>query len=273
MKRVFLFFTLVLFTAGVVQSQGFFLRAGAGGGIGTSSDFNTLYKYKTNGTMETVEVVPLNLGSGFNGGIAFGYMFKKYLGIELMMNGFWGLNTLGDSLVNIPGAETAEIKVSGSLISMIPSIVITAGLDKVNPYARFGFLIGVWPGITADHVYNDPSYNPPQTAESMVHYFGGMSLGYAATGGVDFRLNDIICLYVELSFMHSTWSPSYSEIIKYEVGGVDQLPTLSEKEKKTEYYASIDINEQIPSTSPNKALRKTMPFSTAGAMFGIKFTF
>ena len=109
--------------------------------------------------------------------------------------------------------------------------------------------------------------------ESKVQYLGGISLGYAASGGVNININKLITLFVEVSFMHSTWSPSYSEVTEFSIDGVDKLSTLTEKQKKTEYYISLDLNEQIPTTSPNKALRQSIPFSTAGTMFGVKFTF
>ena len=273
MKKALLSIVFLIFAVCYVQSQGFYARAAMGGGISTSSNFNMLYKYDTDGGKQTVQVVPVSLGSGFTGGAAFGYMFKKYLGVELMVSGFFGLNTTGDSVVNIPGAANSEVTLGGSLVSMIPSVVITAGLDKINPYARFGLLIGAFPWLTVQHTNTNASINPPQKTETKVQYLGGVSLGYAAAGGVDININKLITIFVEVSFMHSTWSPSYSEVTEYSIDGVDKLSTLTEKQKKTEYYVSLDLNETIPTTSPNKALRKTIPFSTAGAMFGVKFKF
>lgn len=273
MKKVLLFIVFLIFVAGSVQSQGFYLRAAVGGGFGASPSLNMLYKYEADGVNQTLEVVPVDLGTGINGGIAFGYMFKKYFGAELMLSEFWGLNILGDSLVNIQGVASEKVRVAGNLLSLTPSVVISAGLEKVNPYARVGLLIGALPLISVEDSYNLTTPNQTQNIETMMRYYGGASLGYSISGGVDFNLNDLIALYVELSFMHSTWSPPYSEIVSYEIDGEDQLSTLTEKQKKTEYYLSLDLNEEIPDDSPDKSLRETYYFSTVGAMFGVKFKF
>lgn len=273
MKKI-LFMLLISFVAmNTAQAQKFYARLGIGGGISTSSSFDMLYKYETDGSSRTISIVPVGLGSGFNGSASFGYMFSKYVGIDLSLNGFLGVPTSGDSVVQLLGGTQAGIKVAGALISVTPGVVITAGLDKVNPYARFGLQIGALPLMFARYTSENASVNPAQKTEATNGYYGGVALGYMATGGCDFRLSKLINLFAELTFAHATWSPSYSEIIEYTVNGEDKLSTLTVHQKKTDFVDKINSNTIPSANTPKQALRKTIPFSTASLNFGIKFRF
>ena len=127
------------------KKQKFYVSIGLGGGISTASSFDMLYKYKGNTTSGTVSVVPVGLGNGFNGSVSFGYWFNKYVGAEIAISEFMGVPTKGDSVINLAGAGHATVKVKGGMLSIIPAVVISAGLEKVNPYARFGLQVGVLP--------------------------------------------------------------------------------------------------------------------------------
>jgi hypothetical protein len=273
MKKIFSLFLLTSLILNLAQAQKFYARVGFGGGISTSASFDMLYKYENDGSSRTVSVVPVGLGTGFNGNLSFGYMFSKYIGIDLTVNGFLGLPSKGDSVVHLLGSTQADIKVAGYLVSVTPGVVITAGLEKINPYARFGLQIGAVPIMLARYSSENASVNPAQTINITNGYYGGVALGYTATGGCEFNINKLINLFAELTFSHATWSPSYSEIIEYKVNGEDKLSTLTVHQKKTDFIDKIILNSSTSPDSPKKALRKTYPFSTASINFGIKFRF
>jgi len=272
MKRILLSLVSVMLLASVANSQGFYARVGVGLSGGTTCNLDMLYKYTNDGTTRKIEVVPVDLGSGFTGAASVGYMVKKYFGFELSISQFLGFSNVGDSIMRIPGAMNATAKISGSMLSVIPAVVITAGLDKVNPYARFGIVLGVMPRIYGRYEATQTT-NPPTDIVIWKQFYGGMALGFNATAGVDFNLSKVVNFFVEATFNGITWSPNYSEIVTWTKNGVDELPTKNAKEIKTKYYSTIDLNEQIPDTNPDKKLRSTYPFNNAGVSFGVKFKF
>ena len=253
------------------KPQKFYIRIGLGGGVSTSSSFDLLYDYKTDGNDKTIGVHPVGFGNGFNGSVAFGYWFSKYAGVELSVNEFLGLPITGDSVVHLMGATKATASVAGTLLSVVPSIVISAGLEKINPYARFGLLVGVLPGITSQYKDENSTTNPPANKTITNQYYGGVSLGYVAAGGVTFNISKLLNIFVELQFSHSTWSPDHSKVVTYEINGEDKLPTLLPYQKDVDFVAEKYIIGTIDMSQPRQELRKTIPFSTAAVNFGVTF--
>ncbi len=249
----------------------FYINLGLGGGVSTSSSFSLLYDYGGTATDPTISVHPVGLGNGFNGSAAFGFRFSRYAAVEVSVNEFLGLPVGGDSSVNLLGASTAEVKILGRMFSVVPAIVFTAGLEKINPYARFGLLIGTFPTVLTKYANENPTTNPSSRLEIWNHYYGGVALGYAAAGGVSFHISARINLFAELQFTHATWSPSHGEITKYVVDGVDKLSTLSPYEKQVDFVFEKSLYEPKDYSQPRQELRMTMPFSTMAMNFGVTF--
>jgi len=283
MKKTLLFIPIMLMAlsvfaqeASVEKSQNqkpkkMYIRVGLGGGVSTSASFDLLYKYSDNGTNSTLSVVPVGLGNGFNGAVAFGYWFNKYVGIELAVSEFMGLPTSGDSVVHIIGANKATVKVRGGMLSVVPSVVISAGLAKVNPYARFGLQIGVLPNLVSKYSKDNGSTNPPMNTQLVNQYYGGAALGYTVAGGVNFNFTKLLAFYVELQFSHATWSPNHSEVVKYTVSEEDRLSSLTTWQKQADFVMEVNTNQVIDQNQPRQELRKTYPFSTASINIGLLF--
>lgn len=273
MKRTFILVICTVLITGFLHAQHFYARIGIGGSVGTSNSLDMLYKYTDDGVNQTVRIQPVDLGSGFNGCVAFGFMPSKYVGFELAISKVLGFPNFGDSVVSMPGGTSATAKIKANVLSVIPSVVITAGLEKVNPYARFGLIVGVLPIMYHYFDADQPSVNPPNEITALQTYYGGVALGFNATGGVSFHINKLISMFAELNFVGMNFAPTESELIKYDINGVDQLPTMNTKQKETLYVTKLNLGEQIPDTSPNKRLKKTYPLNSVGASFGVMFKF
>jgi len=272
MKKILLLVLFSLMLTGIVNAQKFYTRLGIGLSGGTSSSLDMLYNYTDDGSTKSIHVVPVDLGSGFTGSVAFGYMVKKYLGFELAVSQFIGFPNLGDSIMKFPGGTDVTARITGNMLSITPSILITAGLEKVNPYARFGMVIGVLPNLYGRFEATQAT-NPPTDIVMIKKHYGGVALGYAAALGVDFNVSKLISFYAEATFQGITWSPFYSEIIKYTIGGVDHLGDLTTFQKETEYYSKLILNDYVSPDVPKKELRKTYPFDNAGVTLGVRFKF
>jgi len=253
------------------SKQKFYIQLGLGGGVSTAASFDMLYKYSGDGGDSKISVVPVGLGNGFNGSLAAGYWFCKYIAVELSVSEFLGMSTKGDSVVHLIGATEATAKVRGGLLSITPAIVISAGLQKVNPYARFGLLIGVLPYMISKYSSENATTNPPMSTVINNQYYGGIALGYVAAGGVKFNVSSLLSFFAELQFTHSTWSPSHSEIVKYSVNGEDRLSEMTTWQKQADFVMEKNVNGTVDMSKPRQELRQTYPFSTASINIGITF--
>lgn len=275
---VLLFCLLCSFTilAQKEESQSFkkfYANIGLGGGISTSSNFSLLYDLDLNSANPSISTHPVGLGNGFNGYATFGFRINKYLAVELSANEFLGLPVGGDSVANLFGSSHGEAKVMGRMFSIVPAIVISAGLDKINPYARFGLLVGAFPTMFARYTEANDKGNPVTSLEIYNHYYGGVALGYIAAGGVCFKLSRLISVFTEVQFSHATWSPDHSEITKFTEYEVDKLSTLTPYEKQVDFVSTKYFADPKNSGSPRKELRITVPFSTFAANIGVSFNF
>jgi len=273
MKKVFILVLCSILFTGYVNAQKFYARVGIGMSGGTSNSLDILYKYTNDGTNRTLKLQPVDLGSGFTGSAAFGFMPSKYVGFEIAITDFIGFPDFGDSIVKMPGGTSTNAIIKANVLSVVPSVVITAGLDKVNPYARFGVVIGVLPVMRNFFEADQPSVNPPKTIKAIQEYTGGVALGFSAAGGVNFKINKLISLYAEINYIGMSFAPTKSELVKYTIDGIDQLPTINTKERETQYVTKLNLDEQIPNTSPDKKLKKNYPLNSVGASFGVMFKF
>lgn len=278
MKKHLLFIVCILFPfvikaqkEGTDSFQKFYVNVSIGGGVSTSSTFNLLYDYGGTSTDPTISVHPVGIGNGFCGNATFGFRFLKYLAVEVSVNEFLGLPVGGDSVANLLGATNSEVKIGGRLFSVIPAITISAGLEKINPYARLGLIIGAIPTIISKYSNANETTNPATSKEIYNNYYGGMAVGYTAAGGVSFKISSLINLFTEIQFSHSNWSPDHSEIIKYTVNGEDKLSTLTPYEKNVDFVVTKPLKDPKDMSQPRQELRVTIPFSTMAVNFGITF--
>lgn len=241
--------------------------------LGTSYTLDLLYKYTEDANGRTLRVEPVDLGSGFSGTAAFGIMPGRYVGFELAISDFNGFINRGDSTVKLFGGTNAEASIKANVLSLIPSVVITAGLDKINPYARLGISIGVLPAMYYRYESYQPTTNPPKDIEAVERYSAGVALGFQATGGVTFRLGKVIGLFIEMNFTGISYAPKKSELIRYSLNGEDQLPTMNTKQRETLYFSKLNLDEEIPDTSPDKKLLESFSLNSLGACFGVVFRF
>jgi len=273
MKKTIILIIFLVFYIGSSNAQKFYARIGVGASAGTTSTLDMLYKYSYDGGNRTIRVVPVDLGSGMNGSVAFGFMPCKYVGFELAISKFIGFLSRGDSVMKMLGGVNSEATVKANVLSLIPSVVVSAGLEKVNPYGRFGIMIGVLPVMRQFYKSERTSVHPPNEVEATHEYTGGVAIGFNATGGVSFKVNNLISMFAELNFTGMSYSPTESDLIRYDINDVDQLPSLSTKQKETIYLKKINLDEQIPDTSPDKKLMKSYSLNSVGASFGIVFSF
>jgi hypothetical protein len=93
--------------------------------------------------------------------------------------------------------------------------------------------------------------------------------------GCAFRLDEKLSFFAEFNFLNMTYTPARSEITQYTIQGLDNLTTLTIKQRQTNYYETLLTTPltSIPDTEPNQALRKTFSMGSVGLNIGLKINF
>lgn len=278
MKKIFVFAIAICLFAGNVNSQKIYLRLGLGGGVGLKQYEGFMWANETiTSTTHDEEYKSLGFGGGLNVNLAGGFMLSDNIGIELGVNEFIGLNkTTKVSDTRAGFEESREVKVSGMMLQLVPAIVITPKLEKLNPYARLGMIIGILPSFT-EKISSTQTVTPVSKATlatTQIEYKeknnGGIALGFTAAAGVDMNLSDNLSLFGELVYNGITYAPTKGKVKTWTVNGVDQIATAVTRDKEWTYEKKIDTDAAIPDGSADKREKQSFNFSNVLINIGIK---
>jgi opacity protein-like surface antigen len=259
MKKLYVLALALCLMAGAANAQKMYIRAGLGGGVGLKQYANSIWADETQTTTtDNLTIKSTGLGGGFNVNAAFGYKFSDYIGLELGVNEFIGLTK---KMNRTDPTSTMEVKMSGMMLQLVPAVLITPNLEKVNPYARLGMIVGVLPSITIKNSDNSTTGGTSTDVETKMKLSGGVALGFTAAGGVMFNLSDNLSLYGELVYNGITYAPSKGVYKTYTVNGTDRLGDMTTKEKEIDFVKKYDANEEIPDGSPSKEAKVSFQFS------------
>ncbi|MGB0806937.1 MAG: hypothetical protein ACPGRC_09620 [Salibacteraceae bacterium] len=293
MKRLNLIFLTLMISLGA-NAQNFYLTASSGYSFGMNGDklwLNNSKSYHINnnqtGNFEyegSQESVAFTLGKGFNFGASVGYNFNKYISVDLGINYLLGGKTKTTNYSEITEIETDgtssfrvdEDKYSdySRMIRIMPTVVITPGFEKINPYAKVGFVFSFGSYYSnSDYVSTTVGY-PTYESTYNSEFSGGVSLGFNAAIGGMYELNDSWSVFGECSFIGSSYSPTKREVVKLTRNGKDELPTLSTYNKETNFSNKIKTSSATPDyDQPREQLKIAFPLSSFGINFGVKMNF
>jgi len=258
-----------LLSCNSLYSQGAYVSVNAGYGESMSSqnlEFIDFYNYNSSGNSFTEEQVFVSLGKGVNLGGSFGYMFNKNIGAELGLSYLvGGQSTAKDDF----SGGTTDYTLSSNMLRIIPSLVISSGMEKVNPYARFGLVLG-----TGSVKYEVESREDGDLVLTDLKMNGGLAVGLHAAIGAIFSLNDKVSLFGEINMINMSYAPTQGEITKASFNGVDQLPMLTTSQKEVEFVDSYtsSFGNPPPESLPSKELKQKLPFGSIGLNVGLRIS-
>jgi hypothetical protein len=280
MKKNIVLVLALLVMAGTLNAQKYYARLGVGIGLGLSYYSGQSVNRTINGSNSDVsESKSGSLGTGLNINLGAGYMFSKYIGVELGFNEFIGFGVKTNFNMTQTGySQQFDDKYKAMSFQIIPALVITPGFEKINPYGRFGLIIGVI--NSTNYSYTDSRTGNPDfkaTAIYVENYkdkdFGGIALGFAAAVGADYSLNEKLSLYAEVNLNGVNYSPRKGKVVEWTKDGVDQIPLMTTKDLEWEYVKTLDDQVTIPSGNPDQFLKETAILTNVGISFGMKFKF
>ncbi len=258
-------------SAQIVKEGGFYIAAHGGYNVIISGTRGLDYlgissgvsMYTVNRSGDNIEAIPYSFGKGMNAGINVGYMFTGNMGVELGADYLLGGKNKFTTVVT---DGNGTLNMSAKMIQLRPMMVVARGGNKINPYAKVGLVLGIGGKITSEHeaIYSG------NTEEVVFVRDKGLALGFTGAGGVDFGINDKMCIFSEISFTGLSFSPQKGKMTKALINGVDRLPDLAVKEKEFDY-----VNNANPTggsaSEPVEMPKSSYSFNSAGINVGLKF--
>lgn len=267
-----------------VFAQGAYMKLGSGYNLGGNGDL----KYNitatatygpdpnSNATSYNVkyERVNISLGNGLLYGGAVGYMFNKYIGLEMGINKLSGEeNELINSTTETPSRGYNSVnnrKLFSKMLYLQPSLVLGTEIGITKPYSRFGLVAAKG---TIYEIITDNSERGEYIWEGT--YYDGWAIGLHGALGVELKIYNHFSIFGEATITELEYSPERAKLSKATANGTDFLSSLTIREKEAEYTYDYEVNhtDKPIDTSPLKQPKFSMPFGSIGFGVGLKYNF
>ena len=253
-------------------AQGLYLKAHTGYGLGSgkqsleSAVFNFKNVTSTDNTSSSEQIF-LSLGDGLRFSGAVGYLFNENIGAELAVSYLLGAEKTANS--RLDNFTTREDRMSATMLSIIPTLVVQTGREGLNPYAKIGLVVGQGK-VTLEF---DQESNGTQTNREW-EFEGGTALGLQASIGALYSIGPKMSLFGEVSMTSLSYTPTKGTLVKATLDGTDELPSLTIREKEIALSNSITSVSGTPPSDdePAKALEESLPFGSIGLNIGIRIS-
>ena len=263
----------------ILSAQEFYISAGGGYALGIEKSryyswgFSDVFLGKSQQIpLELEELSPGNTvsknnlfsyGQGANAQLTLGCMFNKHLGIDLRLSYLFS-QKISPLIARVPNTDIrAESNASAFLIT--PSLALSSGSDKLAPYAKAGFIIGV-PTIKSKTFFNLPGTDI--IIEDKV--FGGIAFGISTSIGLKYFFDEKTALFGEINYINLTYNPSKRKILRASLNGTD-MPDIFYPEG-TDISLKKDFTS-APLTPKAEQSTHPLPFGGIGMNLGVLFSF
>ena len=143
-------------------------------------------------------------------------------------------------------------------------MIIAANFDKINPYAKFGLIIG---SGSFTEIANSKSGADMEKITSKSD--GGTPIGLKAGVGLNYNINKNIAVFGEFNLINMTYAPTTKTRTEYTKNGVDQLPTTPLYFTQTNYSNDYDDSQTV--NEPRKDVKNYFPFGSLSINIGIRY--
>jgi hypothetical protein len=275
MKRIIIIGFIFLLFSGLVNAQGLYIKVNGGYGFPAGSNTISNKESNTNSHVTLEKAVNFSFGKGNYFGGTLGYAFNKNLGAEIHAGYLLGSkNEFTERTTETNNSSFSTEILSCRMFYFVPALVVEAGFEKLNPYARLGMILGN--SKIADEYSGSETYGSITDKETQLTEFE-MDLGIGANAGlgVQFKASKIFALYFECNMNSLAITPKSSKITKYTENGVNRLGDLTTYQRETIFETdySYDPTVQPPASEPDTELKVKMPFSSVGVNAGVKISF
>lgn len=244
---------------GILGGYGVGLGATAAPTLKVSNDPNT------SKLSQEFTSVKTEFGRGINMQLNAAYMFNENVGLDL---GFSYLMGSEFSLSAENSEEKQESILKLNMYRVLPSLVLATSLNDVQLYMKFGFNIGT------GNIENTQKYTTTQSADDELQinlFSGGYSLGTQAALGMDFPISDNIKFTGEIYCVSANYAPTYREITRLDIGGVNDLPNQNYSHIHRYFEDEYTVDNNNDKTIPSIRLKNYFTVGNIGLQIGLKF--
>ncbi|NOQ72597.1 MAG: hypothetical protein GQ574_11375 [Crocinitomix sp.] len=196
-------------------------------------------------------------GQGIPFGVEFRYLFGDNFGIQLDATYLLGSDITNFEVLDAGWEQSTVTK--SSQFRIAPTLVFKTGFGI---YSRFGALIPLTgKTIATSKNANGAGLGIPSDVDVTVN--GKFGLGFVGALGYELTF-DNIGIFGELEYIGLAVKRASTEITKYEFGGIDQLPNLTDEQINTAYEDATTAGGMI-------AQGTSSPFSSIGLNIGVRF--
>ncbi|MFY0255679.1 outer membrane beta-barrel protein [Chitinophaga sp. 30R24] len=223
------------------------------------------------------KVLTGSYGEGFRVGLSFGYNINRYMAIEGTFNYFHSSKNLMTrqltTVVGAPSQQLGDITSHGYVyaVDFAPSLVVSPGLERVNPYVRIGVVFPLWGRLyiktEADQLSAPPAGLPVPPGSLIATDVSrkeavkpNITLGYQGALGVSFRIASHFDIFVEAEYRNVPVKSKDKDVVRYaetntlvsaagapiQVVSTRSLDQLSTAEKDTKYVTTLTQNSNTP---------------------------
>ncbi|MCX6312230.1 MAG: outer membrane beta-barrel protein [Bacteroidetes bacterium] len=254
--------------AGANFTYGFPIAGTALGTISTSNFSSNTGSY---------ENVKGSFGTGFNVGSYFGYSMNSNLGFEIGVNYLWGkkYNFEDNRDYGSGSYDNVKDEVYASSFRISPAFRIGFEQGKFHPYMRAGMTFGLFNKIVDNttETSKGPLTLGADICESRFEFSKGNSIGFTGAIGVNYSISGNMYLFAEITNYLMSWAPQKGELLKNNLNGNDQLPTINVSDKQFEFVDHYDRTATIDTNAPTPSLKHYFPMSSLGVTIGMHFDF
>lgn len=194
--------------------------------------------------------IPISLEAAYflNDNFGVQFDFTYLMGSSLLVN-----EILTPGLTSNTTAKTTQFRITPSLVFK----------TEMGIYSRFGAVLPVAGNTTAiTEEANGGGLGIPLKREMVSK--GKFGLGFAGALGYQFNIGDKLGVFGELEYIGLSIKRATAEMTMLQVGGVDQLPNLTDAQKNFNYADEINITgTDLQGTSS--------PYNSIGLNIGVRF--
>jgi len=286
MKLILTFLLAAFFCIGQLFSQGLYVKINAGYGVPSSTqnleEYNNYTSNYTGGDYveDITERVNFSLGQGINLGGNIGFMFNANFGVDLGLSYLVGGKIKSTDFSNYESyfeeVRDNKLTTSATMLRVAPSFILVADMIKINPYARFGAVIGkgkITQSNSNYYYYRDPDNIYEATEELTLELSDGISFGLSASIGALYNIAGNISIYGEFSMISMSYAPEKGKAVKYLLNGNDSLDELPRYEKEILFLDKLDESSETSQNEPGRRLKQNLPFGSFGLNVGVRIGF
>lgn len=258
------------------------------------------------------KVLTGSYGEGVRGGLSFGYVLNKNFSIEGTFCYYHSSkNLMTKNVTTIQGTNTVvgSIESHGHVnaVDFAPSLVVSPGYEKFNPYVRFGVVVPLWGRLYIETEATRTSAVPGQPAAVMaqtaIHRKEEIkpnpTFGFQGALGFNYAVARRLDIFAEAEYRNVPVKSKSKEVTEYdevtrvvntatgaEIGRQTRgLNDLSTAERETEYKTVLDESSNTPTgttgsktnykndNAPANDLKSYINVGGLGLNAGVRFRF